>query len=102
MDLLAVAFHRWQQGLKLNHQRQQKFRFGSNHVWGTGKLRLIDLLPKLVAACLAEMMVALEKWFQCLRLSLERACGVGYCLRKSRAMGSPGPKKPPTAEDSTL
>ena len=60
-DLLAVAFHRWQQGLKLNHQRQQKFRFGSNHVWGTGQLRLIDLIPKLITAGLAEMMVALGK-----------------------------------------
>jgi hypothetical protein len=33
-DLLAVAFHRWKQGLKLNHQRPAEVRFGSNQVWG--------------------------------------------------------------------
>src|SRR5262245_28510626 len=60
-DFLAVAFHLWDQGLKLNHQRQQEFSFGSNNVFGNRQLSLTELLPKLVRAHLTEMMVVLGK-----------------------------------------
>ena len=60
-DFLTVAFHLWQQGLKLNHQCQHKFRLGSNNVFGNGQLSLTKLLPKLGRARLAQMMVTLGK-----------------------------------------
>src|SRR6185369_15709047 len=34
LNLLVVAVHRLDRGLHLHHQRQQKFRFGSHHVFG--------------------------------------------------------------------
>jgi hypothetical protein len=61
-DLLTIAIHLWQQGLKLNHQCQQQFRLGSNNVVGNGQLSRTKLLPKLGRARLAQ---SREKRFWC-------------------------------------
>jgi hypothetical protein len=61
LDFLAIAFHLWQQGLKLNHQRPQKFRFRPNDMFGNRQLGLTELFPKLVRTRFAEMMVAFGK-----------------------------------------
>ena len=45
-DLLLVLFNRLKRGLKLNHKRRQKSRFGSHHVLGNCQLRLVVVSPK--------------------------------------------------------
>src|SRR5215510_3444696 len=60
-DFLTVAFHLWDQGLKLNPKRQQEFSFRSNNVPGNRQLSLTELLPKLVSTHLTEAMMAIGK-----------------------------------------
>jgi hypothetical protein len=58
LNILVVAVNRLDRGLQLDNQRQQKFRFGSNHVFGDRELRLVELVPKLLRACFTEVVLA--------------------------------------------
>src|SRR5262249_56019970 len=81
-DFLTVAFYFWQQGLKLNHQCQQKFRLGSNNVFGNGQLSLAKLIPKLGRARLAQMMVTLGKSVPALAVKFRESLRGGIRLEK--------------------
>src|SRR5215510_8688993 len=81
-DFLTVAFYFWQQGLKLNHQCQQKFRLGSNNVFGNGQLSLAKLILKLGRARLAQMMVTLGKSVPALAVKFRESLRGGIRLEK--------------------
>src|SRR5918995_4191060 len=60
-DFLGVTVYRFNRDLQLNDKRQQQFCFGSDHVFRNTDLRLIDLLPELLATRLAQVMVGFGK-----------------------------------------